>query len=173
MQELRWGSVTLMTLLASPVQSPLSTQILLTARVSLTIFILWPSSASNAEPEVAMLDSISEPALSASERSLSTRFEQNGGKSRWIASGFFLSWTVADVLHKRFHCIAFNKNYCRCLVAWGLDQKGMLYSTESSGILVHNIFWISLTVQCTPNVYQAEALKADLYLLLPGFSLEY
>lgn len=113
---------------------------ILTARVSLTTLILWPSSASIAEPEVAILDSNCEPALSDTKRSLSTRFEQNGGKSRWFAAGFFISRTAAVVLHKRFHRIAFNKNYCRCLVAWRLDEKGMLHSIENNGILVHVSF---------------------------------
>lgn len=94
----------------------------------MTILISFPIySASIAEltaAEVAILDSNHEPALPAAELS----FEQNGGNSRWCAASFFISGPVTNDLHKRFPRIAFNKNYCRCLVAWRLVEKGMMYA---------------------------------------------
>lgn len=85
---------------------------ILTASVSFTTLINLPMySASIAElalAELAILDSNYGPAIPVTKRSWSTRFEQNGGKSWWFAQGFFISGSVANVLHKRFYCIAFN-----------------------------------------------------------------
>ena len=53
-----------------------------------------------------------------------TRFKQNGGKSWRFASCFFFSRTTADDLYKPIRRIAFNKDYCRSLVAWRYLEEG-------------------------------------------------